>query len=165
MQIKVLKKLNSMFFSFAILSLCIFSFKVVASAEYNLEIINFKQLVHAINIGWAHENKFKLHKNVSLIKFRAIKIRPLSFSRTLLARSAFWLTEMSMRQREQLRVSKKFAVFVSRPIFRQKNKNMYLFWRSLFNQTNYHFFQHFRPDSPPQRVTPRIMSTCSYSSP
>ena len=40
-----------MFFSVAILSLCIFSFKVVASAEYNLEIINFKQLVHAINIG------------------------------------------------------------------------------------------------------------------
>ena len=124
-----------MFFSFAILSLCIFSFKVVASAKYNLEIINFKQLVHAINIAWAHENKFKLHKNVSLIKFRAIKIRPLSFSRTLLARSAFWLTEMSMRQREQLRVSKKFAVFVSRSVFRQKNKNMYL-----FNQTNYHCF-------------------------
>ena len=87
-----------MFFSFATLSLCIFSFKVVASAEYNLEINNFKQLVHAINIGWAHENKYKLHKNVSLIKFRAIKIRPLSFSRTLLALSAFWLTEMSMRQ-------------------------------------------------------------------
>ena len=135
MQIKVLKKLNSMFFSFAILSLCIFSFKVVASAKYNLEIINFKQLVHAINIAWAHENEFKLHKNVSLIKFRAIKIRPLSFSRTLLELSAFWLTDMSMRQREPLRVSKKFAVFVSRSVFRQKNKNMYL-----FNQTNYHCF-------------------------
>ena len=129
-----------MFFSFAILSLCIFSFKVVASAEYNLEIINFKQLVHEINIGWAHENKLKLHKNVSLIKFRAIKIRPLSFSRTLLALSAFWLTEMSMRQREPFRVSKKLAVFVSRSVFRQKKKNMYLFWKSLFNQTNYHCF-------------------------
>ena len=78
-----------MFFSFAIVSLCIFSFKVVASAEYNLEIINFKQLVHAINMGWAHEKKFRLHKNVSVIKFRAIKIPPLSFSRTLLARSTF----------------------------------------------------------------------------
>ena len=75
-------------------------------SKYILEIINFWQLVHAINIGRAHENKFKLHKNVSLIKFRAIKIRPLSFSRTLLELSAFWLTEMSMRQREPLRVSK-----------------------------------------------------------
>ena len=58
-------------------------------SKYILEIINFWQLVHAINIGRAHENKFKLHKNVSLIKFRAIKIRPLSFSRTLLELSAF----------------------------------------------------------------------------
>ena len=66
-------------------------------------------------------------KNLSISKKGAIKIRPLSFSRTLLARSAIWLTEMSMRQREQLRVSKKFAVFVSRSVFRQKNKNMYLF--------------------------------------
>ena len=79
-------------------------------SKYILEIINFKQLVHAINMGWAHEKKFRLHKNVSVRKFRAIKIPPLSFSRTLLARSTFWLTEMSMRQREQLRVSKKFAV-------------------------------------------------------
>ena len=111
-----------MFFSFAIVSLGRSN-----HSKYILEIINFKQLVHAINIGWAHENKFKLHKNVSLIKFRAIKIPPLSFSRTLLALSVFWLTEMSMRQREPLRVSKKFAVFVSRSVFRQKNKNMYLF--------------------------------------
>ena len=43
-------------------------------SKYILEIINFKQLVHAINIGWAHENKFKLHKNVSLIKFSKIKL-------------------------------------------------------------------------------------------
>ena len=48
---------------------------------------------------------------------------------------------MSMRQRKQLRVpKKKFAVFVSRSVFRQKNKNMYLFLRSLFDQTNYHCF-------------------------
>ena len=94
-----------MFFSFAIVSLGRSN-----HSKYIFEIINFKQLVHAINIGWAHENKFKLHKNVSLIKFSkkknlsiskkgAIKLRPLSFSGTLLARSAFWLTEMSMRQR------------------------------------------------------------------
>ena len=95
-----------MFFSFAIVSL-----GKSNHSKYILEIINFKQLVHAINIGWAHKNKFKLHKNVSLIKFSkkkknlsiskkgAIKLRPLSFSRTLLARSLFWLTEMSMRQR------------------------------------------------------------------
>ena len=132
MQIKVLKKMNSMFFSSAIVSLRSFfiqsgCFGRSSHSKYILEKINFKQLVHAINIGWAHENKFKLHKNVSLIKFRAIKIRPLSFSRTLLELSAFWLTEMSMRQREPLRVSKKFAVFVSRSVFRQKNKNMYLF--------------------------------------
>ena len=71
--------------------------------------------------------KTKKKQNLSISKKGAIKIRPLSFSRTLLARSAFWLTEMSVRQREQLRVSKKFAVFVSRSVFRQKNKNMYLF--------------------------------------
>ena len=60
-------------------------------------------------------------------KKRAIKLLPLSFSHTVLARSAFWLIEMSMRQREQLRVFKKFGVFVSRSVFRQKNKNVYLF--------------------------------------
>ena len=122
-----------MFFSVAILSLCMFSFKVVASAEYNLEIINFKQLVHAINIGWAHENKFKLHKNVSLIKFRAIKIRPLSFSRTLLARSAFWLTEMSIRQREQLRVSKKFRGFCFTFWLSSKKIKIFICFKELYS--------------------------------
>ena len=53
-----------MFFSFAIVSLGRSN-----HIKYILEVINFKQLVHAINIGWAHENKFKLHKNISLIKF------------------------------------------------------------------------------------------------
>ena len=52
-----------MFFSFAIVSL-----GKSNHSKYNLEIINSKQLVHAINIGWAHENKFKLLKNVSRIK-------------------------------------------------------------------------------------------------
>ena len=130
-----------MFFSVAILSLCMFSFKVVASAEYNLEIINFKQLVHAINIGWAHENKFKLHKNVSLIKFskknkkktcqqvkKSDQTSPSLFfphgPRTLRV-LINWHEHAHVS--EQLCVSKKFAVFVSRSVFRQKNKNVYLF--------------------------------------
>ena len=61
-----------MFFSFAIVSLGKIKNKKKNKSnhsKYNLEIINSKQLVHATNIGWAHENKFKLHKNVSLIKF------------------------------------------------------------------------------------------------
>ena len=37
-------------------------------SKYILEIINFKQLVHAINICWAHENIFKLHKRVKFSK-------------------------------------------------------------------------------------------------
>ena len=53
-----------MFFSFAIVSLGRSS-----HSKYILEIINFKQLVQAMNTGWAHENKFKLPQNVSLIKF------------------------------------------------------------------------------------------------
>ena len=117
-----------MFFSFSIVSLGRSN-----HSRYILEIINFKQLVHAINIGWAHENKFKLHKNVYLIKFSkknlsiskkgAIKLRPLSFSRTLRV-LINWNEHAS---EEQLRVSKKFAVFVSRSVFRQKNKNIYSF--------------------------------------
>ena len=67
--------------------------------------------------------KFSKKENLTISKKGAIKIRPLSFSRTLRVR----LTEMSMHQWEQLRGSKNFAVFVSRSVFRQKNKNMYLF--------------------------------------
>ena len=71
MQIKVLDKnqFNVPFFRyyklmyFFIQSGC---FGRSSHSKYILEKINFKQLVHAINIGWAHENKFKLHKNVSL---------------------------------------------------------------------------------------------------
>ena len=37
-------------------------------SKYILEIIYFKQLVHAINICWALENIFKLHKRVKFSK-------------------------------------------------------------------------------------------------
>ena len=92
-----------MFFSFVIVSLCIFSFKVVAIASAEVTTVNkfWKQLI-STNLSTQlvtaehMKMKFKLHKNVSPIKFSkkknlsickqgAIKFRPLSFSRTLLA--------------------------------------------------------------------------------
>ena len=96
------KKMNSMFFSFVIVSLCIFSFKVVAIASAEVTTVNkfWKQLISrnlSTQLVTAEhmKMKFKLHKNVSPIKFSkknlstckkgAIKIRPLSFYRTLLA--------------------------------------------------------------------------------
>ena len=125
-----------MFFSFVIVSLCIFSFKVVAIASAEVTTVNkfWKQLISSnlstqLVTAEHMKMKFKLHKNVSPIKFSKKKTYQyvnkersnfvLSLFPARSSHSVFWLTEMSMRQRE-LRVSKKFAVFVSRSVFRQK---------------------------------------------
>ena len=68
--------MNSTFFSFVIVSLCIFSFKVVAIASAEVTTVNkfWKQLISSnlstqLVMAEHMKMKFKLNKNVSPIKF------------------------------------------------------------------------------------------------
>ena len=155
-----------MFFSFAIVSLGRSN-----HSKYILEIINFKQLVHAINIGWAHENKFKLHKNVSLIKFSkkknlsiskkgAIKLQPSLFfahaPRTLRV-LINWNEHASKGTTSCFQKIRGFCFTFC--LSSKKLKYLFILKKSI-QSNKLSLFQHFRPDSPPQRVTPPIVSTC-----